>query len=359
MDPPAVAGLKKEMAQRILVRVPNWVGDAVMAFPFLASLKENAPEATITVLCKRHLAPLFERAHGVNRVIPLDDSRGARGWRSVIHNGSILRKEKFDLAFCLPTSFGSALMLWRARIPRRVGHSAESRGLLLTNSIAYGKDGTRPFRPDGFLALLDLVFSNPVRATSRLYDPGPVARQEVDRIWRQSAITPSPPTLVIAPAAARRNGAWPADRFAAVAGRWIAERSGSVIVLGSHKDRALCSTVAQSAGEGGVWNLAGAGSLTVAAEIIRRSNLFFGNQSGLGHLATAVGTASVIISGPDDPDETAPRPPYSQNVRRPPFCAPCYQNTCWRKDHPLECQENVTVDDVWAHIRRAPQASAI
>lgn len=71
------------MSQTILVRSPNWVGDAVMSLPFFASLKKNAPEATVVCLTRRHLVPLFVSADGVDRVIPLDETTGRSGWRSL------------------------------------------------------------------------------------------------------------------------------------------------------------------------------------------------------------------------------------------------------------------------------------
>src|SRR3990170_4571427 len=96
------------------------------------------------------------------------------------------------------------------------------------------------------------------------------------------------------------------NEFAAITARWIDRFHGHVFLVGSGADRARCDDVASLAARDNVHNLAGEGDLPVAAEIIRRAELFLGNDSGLAHLAAAVGTRPVVISGPGDPAEVAP-----------------------------------------------------
>jgi lipopolysaccharide heptosyltransferase II len=318
-----------------------------MSLPFFASLKKNAPDATIVCLTRQHLVPLFACAEGVDRVLPLDETAGRSGWRSQWRNATILRREKFDLGFCLPPSFGSALMLWLARIPRRVGHAADGRRFLLTDSLPYGRNGSRPHRTDGYQALLDLVWPNPVRERDLRYVPGEAAQHAVDGLWERSGLDQAARILAIGPGAAQPNKLWPSERFAEVARRWIATPGGTVIIVGAAGEQTICAAVAQAARERNVFNFNGAGDLTIAAEIIRRAHLFVGNDSGLSHLAAAVGTPTVVISGPGDPGEVAPYSPYALTVKKPLFCSPCYRNVCWRRDKPLECQDLVNVDDVW------------
>lgn len=348
------------MTQRILVRSPNWVGDAVMSLPFFASLKKNAPDATVVCLTRQHLVPLFGNVAGVDHVISLDETIGRHGWRTIRRNAAILRRDKYDLAFCLPPSFGAALMLWLARIPRRIGHGSEGRRVFLTGSIPYGRNGSRPHRTDGYLALLDLVWPNAHSRCALQYHPGQEAQKVADELWNQFSLGSATHILAIGPGAAQSNKLWPAERFAEIAQRWVVSLGGTVIVVGAASEQAVCAAVASGVGEAGVFNLAGAGNLAVAAELIRRADFFVGNDSGLSHLAAAVGTPTVVISGPGDPTEVAPYSPLAVTVKRPLFCSPCYSNVCWRRDKPLECLDLVTVDDVWHAVttaRRTPPVS--
>lgn len=343
---------------KIVVRVPNWVGDAVMSLPFLASLRLNAPRCEIAALCRPNLAPLLAQAEGVDRVITLDESAGRSGWRALWRNGAVLRPHQFQLGFCLPPSFGAAAMLWLAKIPRRVGHASDRRRFFLTDSIPYAPNGKRPHRSEGYLALLDLVWKNPKLDRGLRFVPGPEATVQIDAIWAAQALDPIIPLLGLAPGAAQPNKLWAAERFAMLARRWIGE-GGAVVILGGTADRPVCELVAAQAGEKGIRNLAGAGDLPAVAEIIRRCGIFVGNDSGLVHLAAAVGTPTVVISGPGDPAEVAPFTSKAVTVKKPLFCSPCYKNTCWRKDRPLECQDLVQVTDVWSAIAELRGRSAI
>ncbi len=335
------------MTQSILVRAPNWVGDAVMSLPFFESLSKNAPDANIACLCRKPLAPLYHTAAGVTRVIALDEAAGPRGWRMVLRNASLLRREDFDLAFCLPPSFGSALMLWRAGIPRRVGHASERRGLFLTDTIPYAGAGKRPHRTEGYLALLDRVWPHAEKERSLHYAPADEAHRKTKEIWSHAAFGSGAPVLGIGPASAQPARIWFAERFAAVATRWIETTGGVVVVLGASSEHSLCAAVCDAAADSRVLNLSGTGDIAVAGAILSRVAAFVGNDSGLVHLAAAVGKPTVVVSGPGDPTEIAPYSDCAVTVEKPLFCAPCHRGTCWRKDKPLECLDLVSVEDVW------------
>lgn len=343
---------------RIVVRAPNWVGDAVMSLPFFASLRLNVPQSEIVALCRPHLAPLFARASGVNRVIALDESAGRHGWRALWRNGKRLRLQRFDLGFCLPPSFGAAAMLWLGGVPRRVGHASDHRRLLLTESLPYEPNGKRRHRSEGYLGLLGLVWPEPNLDRGLWFDPGPRAKADVDAIFASRQIGPTRPLLAIAPGAAQPNKLWAIERFAEVARHWIAE-AGAVLIVGGKGDRTVCDQLANLVGERDVYNLTDSGDLPTVGEITRRCATFVGNDSGLAHLAAAVGTPTVVISGPGDPTEVAPFTSRAITVKKPLFCSPCYKNTCWRKDVPLECQELVEVADVWKALTklREPRAT--
>ncbi len=116
----------------ILVRLPNWVGDVVMATPLLKGLRTTFPDARIVVHGKRRLFPILAGADWFDDTIAIDVDRGAL---KPIRSGLRLRKLGFDAAILLPNSFSSALAAFLAGIPRRVGYALDGRGFLLTDAL--------------------------------------------------------------------------------------------------------------------------------------------------------------------------------------------------------------------------------
>ncbi len=114
--------------QRILVRSPNWVGDAVMSLPVLSGLLNFFPEAEITVLAAWRVSALFQGLPGVTEVVPYPAGRGK--WRVLWD-----LRGRFDLALALPNSLESALGLWLVGVSMRVGYAADARRPLLNLAL--------------------------------------------------------------------------------------------------------------------------------------------------------------------------------------------------------------------------------
>ena len=115
-------------------------------------------------------------------------------------------------------------------------------------------------------------------------------------------------------------------------------------------DRTACDATYAGIPSERVVNFCGIGALSLVAALIRRAEVLVGNDSGLSHLAASVGVRVVVISGPGDPAEVAPFSPNAVTVKKSLYCSPCYRNTCYRTDHPLECLDLVDVDQVWDSI---------
>ncbi|MBD3297720.1 MAG: lipopolysaccharide heptosyltransferase II [candidate division Zixibacteria bacterium] len=355
LDTPAVAGLmmaKPTKENAILVRSPNWVGDAVMALPFFDALRRAAPDATISCLCPAGIAPLYRDVPTIDRVLILDELYGPRGRKSVLYNGRRMRPGMFRTAFILPTSFGSALMMWHAWIPERIGYSSEGRRLLLSKAKPYKKDGKRPHRVEGYLELLRLQYPDADINPVFYYTPGENAQIRATETLEDYSLEDSKTILAMAPAAAQANKMWMQGRFAEIARRWCETTGGHVMLLGSPGDRQLCDQVLMLSKCDDVVNLAGESDLPTAGELVRRSAAFVGNDSGLAHLAAAVKANAVVLSGPGDPEEVGPYSNVAITIKHPLFCAPCYKNECWRTDKPIECLTEIDTDQVWTALQR-------
>jgi len=338
------------MSDSIFVRAPNWVGDAIMALPFFEALRATVPGAFVTCLSRASTVSVYRDIAAIDHVMQWDDTYGYSGFRAIAHNARRLRKGMFRTGFSLPNSHGAAWLMWHAWIPERIGYSTDARRMWLTRSLPHEANGKRPHRVDAYLKLLSLKF--PEREfTPRLhYTPGPKAVAAADELLHRYDRLGATPVLTMAPAAAQPNKMWMQGRFAEIAARWIRETDGYVFLLGGNDDRQLCDQVLLLAKSGRVQNFAGECKLATSGEIIRRSNVFVGNDSGLGHLATAVGCRAIVLSGPGDPTEVAPYGSRATTIKHPLFCSPCYKNTCWRTDKPIECLTEITVDEVWEHV---------
>ncbi|MEK7268218.1 MAG: glycosyltransferase family 9 protein, partial [Nitrospirota bacterium] len=118
--------------KRLLVRGPNWIGDAVMCEPALSALRRLFPAAEITVLVKPTIAELLGSHPGLDRILVYDHRGQHAGLTGKWALARALRRLRFDLAILFQNAFEAALLAFLAGIPRRYGYATDGRSLLLT-----------------------------------------------------------------------------------------------------------------------------------------------------------------------------------------------------------------------------------
>jgi heptosyltransferase-2 len=121
--------------EKILIRGPNWVGDAVLAIPAMKAVRDRFPQSEITLLVRPWVAGLFTAAPFVDKVWSEEKPSGLADWSRIARN---IRARAFNLALLLPNSFESALMMFLGGVPRRIGYATDGRRWMLTNSIRPG-----------------------------------------------------------------------------------------------------------------------------------------------------------------------------------------------------------------------------
>jgi heptosyltransferase-2 len=336
---------------RALVIAPQWIGDAVMAEPLLATLAERGEAVSVAAL--PWVAPVFAAVPAVAATIELPFAHGRLDWRARRRAAAALRG-RFDVAYVLPNSIKAALVPWLARIPRRVGYRGEGRGPLLTERLA-NPNGRPPMVPF-YGALAGAAFDGGRRPRLRL--PG-------ERIETAAAAHALPPRAywTFAPGAeygpAKR---WPAAHYASLARALHARDRAPVVLLGSPGEAALCEEIAAQA-TGACRVLAGQTSLADAIALIAGSRGLASNDSGLMHVAAAFGIAQVAVFGSTSPLHT---PPLNDRARvlwlkdeLALDCMPCFDRSC-RFGH-YRCLSDVPVDRVLAALVSAerPPTAAI
>lgn len=304
--------------EKILVRAPNWLGDAVMSTPFLKRLRETRPDAALDVLCPPGLAEIFEGFPGVRSIIRMEGGLPALARR--------LKAARYDTGYILPPSFSSALLFFLAGIPERIGYAADFRRFFLNRALPLDE---RYHYVRRYLGLLgeagreagaeDLFFPVP-QAEERRAKPF-LAALGVE--WR-------PPFLAVAPGSRAPARRWFPGRFAELINGLAETEWPTVLLLGAPGDMPFARDVAERCRRP-VVNLCGRTPLTALGDILRHCGALVANESGLMHVAWAVGTPTVALAGPSEPRLTSP---FGAKVRilqhREVPCVPCVKNECYR-----------------------------
>lgn len=284
--------------QRVVVHMPTWVGDVVMATPTLAALRAHWPDAHLACYIREPIAPLLDAAPYIDDVVVYPADSPHRAIR-------ILKAGDYDTALLLPNSFRSAWWAWQGGSARRIGYRRDWRGLLLTDKLDPPRDG-RKYKPiptiDYYLALAQHVGANATDRTMRLH-----TRDEDDaharRMLDEAVGDRGGSIVLLNPGAATKGGAklWPADRFAALADRLTDERRATVLVSGAPNERAILDAV-HNAARCDIVDLPKLGAnLRLAKSFIAIADCVVTNDTGPRHIAAALGTNVVSLFGPTDP----------------------------------------------------------
>lgn len=294
-----------------LVIAPNWVGDLIMSEPLIRALAEEGP---VDVLVPEGMACLAERMSGVRSVLPTQFLHGALEPKARWRWGRKLAG-RYRRAYVLPNSWKSALVPAFARIPTRIGYRGEARWGLLNDIRALHQDAL-PRLVDRYFAL---ARSGPA--------PAPTLRaQESLTLQSRFRAKANPRTLVLCPGAEYGPAKqWPLDHFATLARTKLAQ-GWAVWVLGGPRDQRAGQRLAQDAP--GLRSFAGETTLAQALDLIAAASVLVSNDSGLMHVAAAVGTPLVALYGSSSPEYTPPLSDEARILSLNLQCSPCFKRVC-------------------------------
>jgi heptosyltransferase-2 len=229
-----------EGVRRVLIRSANWVGDAVMSLPAVASVCRALPRAEVIILAKPWVQDLFSLSPGVRRIIPYLSPGAHEGVKGRWRLARELKKERFDLALHLPNSFDSALLSFMAGIPRRAGYRTDGRGILLTHRVPVNGKVKRGHQVEYYLHLIrSLGF--PAGAGLPSVQVPPERVPEADALLK-SAGSGEGPFVGLSPGAQYGSAKeWFPERFGELGRRISGELGGRLLILGSEGDRATAS----------------------------------------------------------------------------------------------------------------------
>lgn len=347
-------------AEKILLRVPNWVGEAVFCLPAVEKLRERFPPAELTVLAQPPVAQLFRMRPEVNRVLAFDFRGHRRDLLGLLRLARELRSQRFDLAVLFHNSFQAALLAFLAGIPRRLGYARDARRPLLTHPIPFPKPGELTVVHEGYkyLELLHRagwLSALPVLERIPLQPPAPAVERMRQRLREHGLEEEEKGSrrlrVVLTPGSAPANGLakrWLPERYAALADRLVEEYGAVVLLCGAPAEVSVGQEVVARMRTRPLWMIGD--TLEDFVALLPLVDLIISNDSGAMHLAAGLGLPQVVIYGPTKEFTTGPFNPRARAVRHPVSCSPCQLGNC-PVDH--RCMTRLTVDEAWAAVEAA------
>jgi heptosyltransferase-2 len=330
----------------ILIRMPNWIGDLVMATPLIRDLRRHFPSASLTAMARRPICQLLEKDPHIDELFSFEKPprtllrRDEK--RSVIAK---LRGGKFEIGVLTPNSFSSAWWFWQGGVRRRIGFSGGWRRWLLTDPI--------PMPPRGSEHQVELY--------KRLLAPLGIAgsktlpylvldgqdRAEAQELLRQRGYQKGTPLIGINPGAAYGSAkCWLPERFRSLAEQLLSE-GNDLVFFGDTATAPLVKEICRNLPQRAM-DLSGATSLRELMAAIELCDLLVTNDSGPMHIAAALGVPVVALFGSTDDRATGPYGQAEGVIHKRPRCSPCFQRKC-----PIDfrCMKEITVEEVVKKVR--------
>lgn len=327
---------------RILVVGPNWIGDTVIADTLLKLLKRGDPPVKIDMLVPPALAPLAARMREVSEAIDAPGGHGRLTLGGRLRLAGKLARRGYERAYVLPRSAKAALVPWLARIPYRIGYRGESRYGLINDMRRINP--AHVSLAERYAALADCagealppVLPRPQLSSEESERNALVGRLKLDAGARPVALTPGADY-----GPAKR---WPVTAYIELAAR-LADDGREPWILGSTGERELGQTISSAVPR--ARDLTGQTSLVEAVDLLAAASAAVTNDSGLMHVAAAVGTPLVAIYGSSSPRYTPPLGRAVGLVYHALPCSPCFARTC-PLGH-LNCLRGIGAAEVYAEL---------
>jgi heptosyltransferase-2 len=323
MSSQAIATSAASDTRPILFVPYMWIGDFVRCHTVVQVLNTRFPGRPVDVLATPLVATLLDYMPGVRKGVVSDLPRGRLAFQKQWALAKRLRAEGYGTALVMPRTWKSALAPFLAGIPERIGFLGEGRVILL-NDVRSGER-----RLDRMIdRCTALALPNGAPAPAALPLPKLVVPAAEVAAWRErhEFAAESGPIVALCPGAVGAGKSWPVGHYAALA-RQLAALNIAIWVLGAPNERPLAEEIA-AAGGARVRDLTGPG-LRNSILALTAANAVVANDSGLMHIAAALGTPTIALFGPSSPRLWAPLNPLAA-VIEPPHERPCPQ--CGKPD---------------------------
>lgn len=348
-----MAGIVKNKThsfKKILVRCPSWIGDVVMATPFLESLRDAYPTAHITLMLREYAREVLVGSSFYNDIISIPTEAKKSPFLKKIgfslKNIKTIRTGNFDCAVLLTNSFESAFEVFCAGVRYRLGYRRDGRNLLLS-------EGPHPHRKNGKFVpgpMVDyynhlgsyLGFSQYKDRMSLAVSPE--EQSIAEPVLRQLGINDNDMLIGLNPGGAfGASKFWPSDYFAYI-GDYFAQQQGiQVILLAGPGEEPIVNKIAATMKYPVLRSTPDKVTIGTLKMMIKKMSLLITNDTGPRHFATACGVPSIVLIGSTNPKWTENSDPYQVVLQRTPLCGPCHKKIC-----PLnhQCMKSIKPQEV-------------
>jgi heptosyltransferase-2 len=326
----------------ILIIPYMWIGDFVRGHTVVRVLKERWPNRPVDLLTTSLCAPLVDYMPGVRQGIVWDLPRSRLALAKQWGLAALLRARNYRTALVMPRTWKSAIAPTLAGIPERIGFVGEIRFGLINHWRWGEKAMPRFIDKNAALALPDGAPLPPEWPVPQLRLPA----GEADS-WRQAKGLGTGPAVALAPGSVGASKRW---SYYPQAARLLADEGFDVWVIGGPGEKALAAEIVAAGGER-VRDLTGT-DLRNGILAMEAAKVAVSNDSGLMHIAAALGTPTIGIFGPTSPYHWAPLNGLAATVQTTTDvpCQPCHRPVCRMNDH--RCMREIPAADVVATIRR-------
>ncbi|MCH9625896.1 MAG: ADP-heptose--LPS heptosyltransferase 2 [Chlamydiales bacterium] len=327
--------------KNILIRMPNWLGDAVMATPIIEDVHKQWPDANLTAMTLGAVGSLLQNNPHLNEIFSFskpNEFLRKKQKRDLIER---IRQGKYDLGILLPNSFSSAWWFWRGQIKTRIGFASDYRTPLLSYAVPLPKTRGQEHLVTTYKRILTPLNIPPSETAPTLYVT-PKEQMAAEQLLKQHHIPENATLIGINPGAAYGSAkCWLPERFQAVAKKLIERPNTYVIFFADNAGASLVHSICKNMPPQ-VINLAAATNLRELLALIQRCNAFLTNDSGPMHIAAALKTPLVALFGSTNDTATGP---YGGGtvIHKHVDCSPCYRRTC-----PIDfrCMKQIEVEEV-------------
>ncbi|HEV8051858.1 MAG TPA: lipopolysaccharide heptosyltransferase II [Parachlamydiaceae bacterium] len=334
--------------QNILIRMPNWLGDLVMATPIIHDIRRKWPDANITAMCQANVGALLSFDPNLNEVWQF---KKPSGWIHRSHHFEIidtLKRGEYDLGILLTNSFSSAWWFWRGKVTNRIGFAANMRSFLLNKAVPYPENKESQHLVLTYKSLLEPIGIPLSNTPPKLY----ISHEEKQgalQILELNGYNPDENILIgINPGAAYGTAkCWLPERFQAVTEKLLQDPKVIVAYFGDPSGAPLINDICKKF-HSRVINFAGKTTIRELMALIESCDVMLTNDSGPMHIAAALNVPLVALFGSTSDVKTGP---YGGGtvIHKRVECSPCYKRVC-----PIDfrCMKQIEVDEVYEEIRK-------
>lgn len=334
-----------EAPSNLIVRMPNWLGDLVMATPVLQDLRHHWPKAKITALCQG-LGSVLEKDPHVDEVVHLKKSKGLLFSSFETDPRDCLKDNRYDLGILLTHSFSSAWLFYRSQISHSLGYATHARSFLLDHAVPFVLENDSQHLVITYKKLL-VPLGIPVSSSSPALYLSREEQQQAQERLKKEEIFSDEFVLGINPGAAYGSAkCWLPERFRELVLRLLEQYPRlKIVFFGDRQGVSLVEQICRGLPKN-VVNLAGQTTLREMMALVQRCHLFLTNDSGPMHVASALNVPLIALFGSTSDKATGP---YRGGtvIHKRVACSPCYRREC-----PIDfrCMTQITVNEVFNQL---------